>query len=72
MEAEKKKAEKSWVVEKIVDKRIIDNVVNYRIKWEGYASKHNTWESESNLSSAMGAVAKYEKGIKRRKINKAK
>ena len=59
-------------MEKILDRRIIDNEVKYRVKWLNYAGKHNTWEPEANLSSALKVVAKYERGIKRPRPNKAK
>jgi hypothetical protein len=42
-----------YVVEKVVDAAThADGVRRYRIKWRGWAAKHNTWEELGNLNSA--------------------
>ena len=38
-----------YVVESIVDKRISNNIVEYRVKWRGYTDEENTWEPAVNL-----------------------
>lgn len=60
-------AEKEWVLEAIVNKREVDGKVEYRVKWEGFASNHNTWESAENLIGARRAIALYEKKHKNKK-----
>jgi hypothetical protein len=60
-------AEKEWVVEAIVNKREVDGEVQYRVQWEGFASKDNTWESAENLIDARRAIALYEKKHKNKK-----
>lgn len=39
-----------WVVEKVLEKRLTkDNGIEYKIKWEGFGKKHNTWEPRENV-----------------------
>ena len=39
-----------YVVEKILDKRIIENgLIEYFIKWFGYDEEDATWEPEENV-----------------------
>jgi len=41
--------EKEYFVERVLDKRIKNNNVQYFLKWNGYVDKYNTWEPEENL-----------------------
>lgn len=43
-------AEEEYIVENIIDKRIVKGKVEYKIKWEGYDMTENTWEPEENLT----------------------
>ena len=38
-----------YVVEKIINKRILNGKTQYRIKWLEYANEHNTWEDKENI-----------------------
>lgn len=38
-----------FTAERIVDKKFIDGVMMYHIKWRGYSSKQNTWEPVENI-----------------------
>ena len=46
-----KKAKKgtTYYVEEILEKKLIDQKVNYLVKWKGYSSKDNTYEPYSEL-----------------------
>ena len=40
-----------YEVEKIIDKRIINGKLEYKIKWVGYPMSQCTWEPIRNLAS---------------------
>ena len=37
--------EEEWVVEEILDSRVVNRKLWYLIKWEGFGIEHNSWES---------------------------
>ena len=48
-----------YVVDKVVDMKIKQGEVEYRVKWQGFNSMQNTWEPANNLldHGAKEAVA---------------
>ena len=36
--------EEEWIVEEILDSRVINRKLRYLIKWEGFGIEHNSWE----------------------------
>ena len=41
--------EEEWVVEEILDSRVVKRKLQYLIKWEGFGIKHNSWESWDDI-----------------------
>jgi len=51
-----------YVIHKIVNKRVRAGVTQYRIKWQGYNSRDDTWEPAENITDWGGveAILEYE------------
>ena len=41
--------EEEFIVEEILDSRVINWKLHYLVKWEGYGIKHNSWEPADNV-----------------------
>jgi hypothetical protein len=54
-------SEEEYVVEKIVGKRISDDQIEYRVKWEGYSEEENTWEPYESLKHLTDMIEEYER-----------
>jgi chromobox protein 1/chromobox protein 3 len=50
-----------YVVECIKGKRIIDNQLEYLVKWEGYKDEESTWEPIENLQNVLNLIEEFEK-----------
>jgi hypothetical protein len=53
--------ENEFEVEKIIAHRVNNHNKEYLIKWLGYDSSDNTWESETNLTNCRQLLAQYRK-----------
>jgi len=38
-----------WVVEEILDSRMLNRKLRYLVKWEGFGVEHNSWEPWDNV-----------------------
>lgn len=50
-----------WEVEKILDKKNINGVTSYLIKWKDWSNDHNTWEPLENLTNCNEVLKDFEK-----------
>jgi len=48
-----------YEVEAILAERIRRGVTEYLIKWKGYTTENNTWESEDNITNAKDELRKF-------------
>lgn len=74
-EAELKKSNNSaetWILKKIIDKKIVKGKVYYLCWWRKYLKKDSTWESRKNLleDDCKNYINEYEKSIKDKNIKK--
>ena len=52
-----------YEVEKIVDKRVKNGKVEYKIKWAGYSMDECTWEPLKNLENITKMIENYNKKL---------
>ena len=50
--------EEEWVVEQILDSRMMNRKIHYLVKWEGFRVEHNSWEPWDNIH-ALEQVADF-------------
>src|SRR5277367_2139356 len=41
--------EEEWIVEEILDTKMMNRKLRYLVKWEGYGVEHNSWEPWDNV-----------------------
>ena len=50
-----------YFIETILDRRRVNDRLEYKIKWEGYPMSQSTWEPLSNLQTAKELVDEYDR-----------
>lgn len=62
-------ADEYFTIEKILDKRKHKGVIQYLIKWEGYSTSDNTWETRKHMISdgMKKDIQEFEKKLKAKK-----
>ena len=59
-----------YEVEKIVDKRVRNGKVEYKIKWVGYSMEECTWEPLKNLENIKKMIDDYNEKINQKESHK--
>ena len=49
-----------WKVEKILNKRKVQGIDKYLVRWKGFIVENNTWEKEEDLKNAKELVNEFE------------
>jgi len=49
-----------WKVEKILNKRKVQGIDKYLVRWKGFTVENNTWEKEEDLKNAKELVNEFE------------
>lgn len=50
-----------YKIEKILERRIVNDKYEYKIKWEGFPLEESTWEPIKNLENALTLITEFDK-----------
>ncbi|XP_067299754.1 M-phase phosphoprotein 8 isoform X2 [Pseudorasbora parva] len=59
-----------YEVERIIDMRMEEGVVLYRVRWKNYSSEEDTWEPEAHLDDCREVLLAYKKALAEMKPKK--
>jgi hypothetical protein len=63
---ERQMEEGEYEVEDILEEKKEGGVTKYLVRWKGFTRKDDTWEPESNISSAQEILQRFKEGRRRR------
>ena len=61
--------EKTFNVEKLIASRLVGGAKEFRVRWQGYAEKYDTWEPLANLANVTDMMAAFD--LAKEQANKA-
>lgn len=56
--------ESEYEVDRILDKRMRDGIMVYKIQWKGFPASEATWEPVENLQKCKDMISEFEKSRK--------
>jgi hypothetical protein len=56
--------ETGFLVRRIIDKKIKDKIVYYKVNWLGYGKDHDSWEPYTGLGQVQGLIDNFENEIR--------
>ncbi|XP_016302227.1 M-phase phosphoprotein 8-like isoform X1 [Sinocyclocheilus anshuiensis] len=59
-----------YEVERIIDTRVVEGEVLYRVRWKNYSSDDDTWEPEAHLDDCREVLLAYKKALAEMKPKK--
>ncbi|XP_034721627.1 chromobox protein homolog 1-like, partial [Etheostoma cragini] len=62
---EEEQEEEEYVVEKVLDRRVVKGRVEFLLKWKGFSDEENTWEPQDNPD--LDLFAEYMQNTRRRR-----
>ncbi|XP_076119365.1 LOW QUALITY PROTEIN: M-phase phosphoprotein 8 [Alosa pseudoharengus] len=69
-DSEQDEEEDVYEVEKIIDMRVEEGEVLYRVRWKNYTSDEDTWEPEAHLEDCREVLLAYKKALAENKPKK--
>ncbi|XP_060785608.1 M-phase phosphoprotein 8 isoform X2 [Neoarius graeffei] len=69
-DSEQDEEEDVYEVERIIDMRVEDGEVLYRVRWKNYSSDDDTWEPKAHLEDCSEVLLAYERSLAEKKLKK--
>ncbi|TSV41621.1 M-phase phosphoprotein 8 [Bagarius yarrelli] len=69
-DSEQDEEEDVYEVERIIDMRMEDGEVLYRVRWKNYSSDDDTWEPKAHLEDCSEVLLAYERSMAEKKLKK--